>query len=201
MFDTHAALSEVLAGFDDFSIPFDRGAVHRLAGSGDRTLVPRVQAGLERALDGEDYFGVEVLGEILAGILGPRAFPLLLRAIARPMRADWNGLSATLAGLMDEDPVGCRATAVSFAAGRHTDLRRAGLWALGYVGTPADIQLLGAALRDPDVKVRSDALGALGSLRDDPRAQAAMSGVLQDPDPWIRDLAAHFLREAYRAVK
>lgn len=201
MFDTHAALAEVLAGFDDFSIPFNHGAVHRLVASGDRTLVPRVQAGLERSLDNEDFFGVEVLAQILAGILGPRAFPLLLRAIARPLRHDWDGLSATLAGLMDEDPVGCRATAVSFATERHTDLRRAGLWALGYVGTLDDFELLEAALRDPDVKVRGDALGAMSSLHDDPRAQAAMRGVLQDPEPWIRDLAARFLNETYRAVK
>ncbi|GAB3868011.1 HEAT repeat domain-containing protein [Dactylosporangium cerinum] len=193
MFDTHAALTEVLAGFNDFSIEYDHGKVQRLAESGDRTLVPRVQAGLERSLDEENFFGVEVLAQVLAGILGPRAFPLLLRAIARPIHHDWDGLSATLADLMGADPVGCRATAVSFATERHTDLRRAGLWALGYVVTPEDFDLLEAALRDPDVEVRGDALGAMSSLRDDPRALAAMRGVLQDPAPWMRDLAARIL--------
>jgi hypothetical protein len=193
VFDTHAALTEVLAGFDDFSIPYDHDRVQRLVVSGDRTLVPRVQAGLERALDEENFFGVEVLAQILAGIRGPRAFPLLLRAIARPLHHDWDGLSATLANLMGEDPVGCRATALSFATERHTDLRRAGLWALGYVLTPDDFDVLDAALRDPDVEVRGDALGAMSSLLDDPRVVAAMRGVLQDPAPGMRDMAARFL--------
>ena len=43
---------------------------------------------------------------------------------------------------MEADPVGCRPTVLSFIATAHRDLRRAGLWALGYVVQPEDLELL-----------------------------------------------------------
>ncbi|MEV4517040.1 HEAT repeat domain-containing protein [Dactylosporangium sp. NPDC049525] len=189
MFDTHAALSEVLAGVDDLTVDLDPGVAARLAASGDRTLVPRVQAAMERFLDEGNFYGVEVLADVLAGILGTRAFPLLLRASARPLGHDWDSLIGLLGQLMDADPAGCRPTARLFATERHPDLRLAGLWALGYVVTADDLDLLGAALRDADPHVRQIALGSVGSLRGDARVLPAVLEALRDPDPAVRGTA------------
>ncbi|GAA1550258.1 hypothetical protein GCM10009827_083610 [Dactylosporangium maewongense] len=186
MADMQAALADVLASIDDITVRLRPGAVQELAASGDRSLVPRVQAALERCLDDEDHEGVELLAGILAGIRGTRAFPLLLRAVARPVKHEWEGLQATLAGLMAADPAGCRPAVLAFAAERHRDLRCAGLWALGHVVTPADVELLEAALRDADRRVRGTALGALSELHGDERVVPAMVGMLRDPELGLR---------------
>ncbi|MEV0567275.1 HEAT repeat domain-containing protein [Dactylosporangium sp. NPDC050588] len=189
MADMQAALADVLASVDDITVRLRPGAVQELAASGDLSLVPPVQAALERCLDDEDHEGVELLAEILAGIRGTRAFPLLLRAVARPVQHEWEGLQATLAGLMAADPAGCRPTVLSFAAERHRDLRCAGLWALEHLATPGDFELLDAALHDEDRRVRGTALGALSELHGDERALPAMVRMLRDPDPGLRSSA------------
>ncbi len=101
------------------------------------------------------------------------------------MRHDWDSLSATLAELMQADPAGCRPTVLAFTAERHSDLR-AGLWALGYVVTPDDFEVLAGALCDEDPRVRGVALGAMSSLRDDPRVLPALLAVVPDPDQEVR---------------
>ncbi|MFF5230657.1 HEAT repeat domain-containing protein [Dactylosporangium sp. NPDC000521] len=186
MADMQAALAVVLASIDDIGIKLRPGLVQELAASGDRSFVPQLQAALERCLDDEDFEGVELLAEILAGIRGTRAFPLLLRAVARPVQHEWEGLQATLAGLMEADPAGCRPVALAFAGERHRDLRCAGLWALGHVVTPDDFELLDAALHDEDRRVRGTASGALSKLYGDERVLPALVRMLQDPYPGLR---------------
>ncbi|MEV4134073.1 HEAT repeat domain-containing protein [Dactylosporangium sp. NPDC049742] len=186
MADLQAALADVLASIDDITVRLRPGVVQELAASGDLSLVPPVQAALERCLDDEDYEGVELLAEILAGLRGTRAFPLLLRAVARPVPHEWEGLKATLAGLMEADPAGCRPTALAFTAERHRELRCAGLWALEHLVTLDDFELLDAAMHDEDWRVRGTASGALSELYGDERVLPALVRMLQDPELRLR---------------
>jgi hypothetical protein len=145
--------------------------IRELVASEDRSLVPPVQAALERYLDEHEWYGRDLMVYILAGIRGTAVFPLLLRAFARPLqRDDRDNFCAWLADVMETDPAACRPTILSFIASGHRDLRSAGLWALGYVIQPSDVELLRQALADPDPRIRQDALVALSSLKSDRRA-------------------------------
>ncbi|GAA2852602.1 hypothetical protein Acy02nite_51660 [Actinoplanes cyaneus] len=170
-------------------------SVRQLAMSGDRSLIPPVQAALERYLDEEDWYGRDFMVYILAGLRGVAAFPLLLRAFARPMRGnDLDNICAWLAAIMETDPAACRPTILSFIATGHRDLRSAGLWALGHIIQSGDVELLQQALADPDPKIRQDALGALSSLKSDRRAYELVLSILHDPDASTRRSAVLHLR-------
>ncbi|WP_433605733.1 HEAT repeat domain-containing protein [Dactylosporangium sp. CA-139114] len=118
-----------------------------------------------------EWYGRDLMVYILAGLRGVAAFPLLLRAFARPWRSDdRDNFCAWPADIMETDPAACRPTMRSFIASGHRDLRSAGLWALGYVIQPSDVELLRQALAAPDPKIRRDALVALNSLKGDRRA-------------------------------
>ncbi|GAA1557210.1 hypothetical protein GCM10009827_092700 [Dactylosporangium maewongense] len=170
-------------------------SVHALAMSGDRSLVPPVQAALERYLDEDDWYGRDLMVYILAGLRGVAAFPLLLRAFARPLRGDdRDNFCAWLADIMETDPAACRPIILSFIATGHHDLRSAGLWALGYVVQSNDVELLREALADPDPRIRQDALGALSSLKGDRRAYELVLSAVHDPDALTRESAVLHLR-------
>lgn len=170
-------------------------SVRELAMSGDRSLIPPVQAALERYLDEDDWYGRDFMVYILAGLRGVAAFPLLLRAFARPLRGnDLDNFCAWLADIIETDPAACRPTILSFIATGHRDLRSAGLWALDYIIQPSDVELLRQALADPDPRIRQDALGALSSLKGDRRAYELVLSALHDPDAWTRQSAVLHLR-------
>lgn len=170
-------------------------AIEELAGSGDQSLVPQVQAALERYLDEQDWYGRDLMAKVLAGLRGTAAFPLLLRAFARPIRGDdRDNLCAWLADIMEADPVGCRPTVLSFIAAEHRDLRDAGLWALGYLIQPGDIEVLQQALTDADPRIRQSALGTLTGLKGDVRARDLVLSALHDEDNETRTTAVLSLR-------
>ncbi|MGW4463713.1 HEAT repeat domain-containing protein [Micromonospora sp. NPDC004704] len=170
-------------------------AVEELAGSGDHSLVPPVQAALERYLDEHNWYGRDLMVYILAELRGTAAFPLLLRAFARPLPGDdRDDLCAWLANIMKADPAGCRPTALSFIAAEHRDLRGAGLWALGYLIRPSDVDVLQQALTDADPQIRRTVLGSLTSLKGDRRAYELMLSALHDPDDRTRRSAVLHLR-------
>ncbi|GIH01788.1 HEAT repeat domain-containing protein [Plantactinospora mayteni] len=169
--------------------------IKELAASGDYSLVPPVQAALERYLDEHNWYGRDLMVYILAGLRGTAAFPLLLRAFARPLHPDdRDNLCAWLADIMKTDPAGCRPTALSFVATEHHDLRAAGLWALGYLIQPSDIEVLQQALTDADPQIRRAALGTLTSLKSDIRAYGLVVSALHDPDDETRQAAVLHLR-------
>lgn len=170
-------------------------AVQQLAASGDRSLIPSVQAALERYLDEGEWYGRDMMAYVLAGIRGTAAFPLLLRAFARPVpHDDRDSFCALLGDLIHIDPDGCRPTILSFATDGHPDLRNAGLWALGYVVRPGDLDLLRQALTDPDPRLRQTALGTLSSLKNEPSAYDLVTAALHDPDEQVRRSAVLDLR-------
>ncbi|MEU9829734.1 HEAT repeat domain-containing protein [Micromonospora chersina] len=168
--------------------------IEELAASGDYSLVPPVQAALERYLDEHNWYGRDLMAYILAGLRGTAAFPLLLRAFARPLRDDRDNLCAWLADIMQADPAGCRPFVLSFIAAEHRDLRAAGLWALGYLIQPRDIEVLQQALSDADPQIRRAALGSLTSLKSDRSAYELVLSALYDPDDETRQSAVLHLR-------
>ncbi|RKR86178.1 HEAT repeat protein [Micromonospora pisi] len=170
-------------------------ALEELAASGDYSLVPPVQAALERYLDEHNWYGRNLMAYILAGLRGTAAFPLLLRVFARPLRGDdRDDLCAWLANIMKADPAGCRPTVLSFIVANHRDLRGAGLWALGYLIQPSDINVLQQALTDVDPQIRRAVLGSLTSIEGDRRAYELVLSALHDPDDWTRRSAVLHLR-------
>ncbi|MFF5235368.1 HEAT repeat domain-containing protein [Dactylosporangium sp. NPDC000521] len=169
--------------------------IETLATSGDRSLIPPVQAALECYLDEHQWYGRDLMAYILAGIRGTGAFPLLLRAFARPLRHDdRDSLCALLGDVLQADPVGCRPTILSFIAEEHADLYKAGLWALGYVVQPSDLELLRRAMADPSPEIRRVALGSLSSLKRNQSAFELVASALHDQDDSVRTSAVLHLR-------
>lgn len=74
-------------------------------------------------------------------------------------------------------------------------VRRAAVGALGQLGDLAAVEpLLAYVERRPDDAVPLDALWALGALGD-PRAMPVLSGLREDPDPYVAFHAGRALRE------
>lgn len=159
MIDTRASLDAVVRHVTDPDGEQDyldiEPTVTALANSGDLSLVPALEETLTRFLDAGDFYGRDLVAGILAGIAGPTALPTLLRAAARDLGDDQDGLSADIAGLLDADPAAGRAAADGFAQSADPALRRVGLWALGFVVDDGDAAPFETALADPDPEVRS----------------------------------------------
>lgn len=170
--------------------------VRELAGSGDLSLVPPVQAALERCLDDHDWYGRDLMAYLLVGLRGVASFPLILRAFARPLEGgDHRRLIGELVvELMRKDPGACRPVIVAFAGSAHPGLRSAALWALGYVIEPSDLDLLRAAVADPDRAVRQAAVGSLAEMKDERRAFDLVVAAMADPDDQVRLAAVAGLR-------
>jgi hypothetical protein len=94
MIDSHGALEalvrhamELEDGYDDIA-----PTVTALAACGDTALVPRLQEVLDRFLDQGNFYGRDLIAGVLAGIAGVAALPVLLRASARDLGDDQDGL-------------------------------------------------------------------------------------------------------------
>jgi HEAT repeat protein len=188
--DTSQALEDVIRHAEDlqgeiFSV------VTELAGSGDVSLVPRIKGALAAFLAGRNFYGRDLMAQILAGVLGVDAFPAVLGAWAVDIGDDRDSVSAMVWQLIESDRAGSLITIRQFAVEPDLTRRRAGVWAMGHAIGPeciddGDFELIAAAGRDPDGELRATALGALSSLKDDDRACALMTDALRDPYPGVR---------------
>ncbi|MGX9889215.1 HEAT repeat domain-containing protein [Streptomyces sp. NPDC002276] len=78
-------------------------------------------------------------------------------------------------------------------------LRRTALWLLGYVPEPDGLDLPADAARDPDARVRSVTVGAIGSHTEtSARAVDLLTALLADPGPQLRVSALSTLGFARR---
>jgi HEAT repeat protein len=170
-----------------------------LSACGDLSLVPGLREALDRFLDDGNFYGRDLIASALAGIQGVAALPVLLRASARELGDDQDGLSAEIVELLQEDPVAARGAVLELAAGDAPEARRVGLWALGFVVEAQDIELLAAAASDTDPQVRSAAIGAIPDPRGDDRAFGVLVGALRDVDDGVRVSAASRLGYTGRA--
>jgi len=220
--DARVGLEAVIRHATDLDGDYDdiEPTLTALADSGDRTLVPLLEETLDRFLDDGNFYGRDLIAGVLAGIDGPSALPVLLRASARDLGDDQDGLSTEIIELLLADPAAGRATAREFLALDTPGLRRAGLWALGFMVEPADLDVLAPAMADPDPRIRSLVIGSvplpegfdvlLGGLRDvdaevrtsavsrlgysgRTEAVAPLAGLGTDPAPRVRAMVAFAL--------
>ncbi|MFG2053245.1 HEAT repeat domain-containing protein [Micromonospora sp. NPDC048930] len=156
MIDSHGALEAVVRHAVDLEDDYDEIAptVRALATCGDTSLVPRLREALDRFLDEENFYGRDLIAAVLAGIQGVAALPVLLRASARDLGDDQDGLQTEVIELMHVDPAASRRVVREFATATAPELRRVGLWALGFVVEAQDVEPLAAAATDPDPMVR-----------------------------------------------
>ncbi|WP_158079257.1 hypothetical protein [Actinomadura sp. CNU-125] len=99
----------------------------------DETLVPRLTAELQRFLDKGDFYGRDVVGDALAGAAGVAALPALIRAAARDLGDDQDGLSMTIVELVEAGGPRARAFLRESAADDSPAVRETAEWARGFL--------------------------------------------------------------------
>lgn len=172
--------------------------IDALVATGDRGLVPRARAALRTFLDDGNFYGRDLMAQLLAGLLGPEALPILLDASARDLGDDQDSLTTEILDLLKGHVSAARSVIIRYATDPDPARRRQGLWALGFVVDAADLDLLASAAVDPDPKIRSIALGSLGSLSADDRAFAVLVAGLNDFVPAVRTSAVSALGHSGR---
>ncbi len=192
MIDSHGALEAVVRHATELDDDYDDIAptVTALAACGDTTLVPRLQEVLEQFLDEGNFYGRDLISGVLAGINGVAALPVLLHASARDLGDDQDGLQADIIELLKKDPSASRRVVRDFATADSPELRRTGLWALGFVLEGQDVELLVTATTDADPGIRSMAVGSIPDPVGDDRAFDALVRALRDDDEQVRVSAA-----------
>jgi HEAT repeat protein len=199
--DSRGALEAVVRHAVDVEGDYDDIAptVTALAASGDTTLVPRLHEVLDRFLDEENFYGRDLIAGVLAGIQGVAALPVLLRASACDLGDDQDSLQSEIIELLHADRTAGRRAVLEFATGSTPELRRVGLWALGFVVEARDVELLAAAATDVDPTVRSMAIGSIPDPAGDDHAFRVLILALRDPDEQVRVSAVSRLGYTGRA--
>ncbi|TDB88137.1 HEAT repeat domain-containing protein [Actinomadura sp. 7K534] len=158
-----------------------------LIDSADLGLVPELEAHLDTFLARKDFYGRDVIGEVLAGIAGLDALPVLLRASARNLGDDQDTFATIICELLQQDPVGARPAVLGLVDADDAALRATAVWALDFIVSEEDLPRLLAALRDPHPDVRSAAAGPVGQLAERlPKATDALAAALNDFAPQVR---------------
>jgi HEAT repeat protein len=199
--DSRGALEAVVRHAVELEDDYDDIAptVTALAACGDTTLVPRLHEVLGRFLDEENFYGRDLIAGVLAGIQGVAALPVLLRASARDLGDDQDSLQSEIIELLHADRSDGRRTVLEFATGDTPELRRVGLWALGFVVEARDVELLATAATDVDPKVRSLAISSIPDPAGDEQAFRVLVLALRDLDEQVRVAAVSRLGYTGRA--
>ncbi|MGW5671442.1 hypothetical protein [Micromonospora sp. NPDC003776] len=139
MIDSRRALETVIRHAVDLEDDYDDVApiVTALTACGDTSLVPRLREALDQFLNEKNFYGRDLIAAVLAGIQGVAALPVLLRASAHDLGDDQDGLRSEIIELMHADPGASRRVVREFATATRPELRRVGLWALGFVAATA----------------------------------------------------------------
>lgn len=164
--------------------------IRELTATGDRSMVAPAREALERYTADRNWYGRDLMAHLLAGLAGTEVFPRLLDLYADAMRRDdgddWDFLGRALCTAMRADPAGCRAVIVPLVTDHDQPVRRAALWAIGYVFEPSDMAVLREALADPEPWIRFTALGSLPAVYDNPEIYDLLVTTLRDPDQWVQ---------------
>ncbi|MFJ8579470.1 HEAT repeat domain-containing protein [Micromonospora sp. NPDC093277] len=164
--------------------------VRELVASGDRSAIAPARAALEHYAAERNWYGRDVMAQLLAGLASVETFPRLLGLYADAMRRDdgddWDSLGQALCTAMRADPAGCRTVLLPMLSDRDQHVRRAALWTIGYVFEPSDMATLRDALADPDPWIRFTALGSLPTAKDNPEIYHLLVAMLRDPDQWVQ---------------
>jgi HEAT repeat protein len=155
--------------------------VAALAASRASSLLPRLHEALDRFLDEENFYGRDLIAEVLAGIAGTAALPALLLAAARDLGDDQDGLRAEITEVLHADPAAGRRAVLDLVRNGRPGQRRAALLMLGAVAEPGDAELLAEAAAHADREVRRTAIEAIPD-----RLSPALVAALGDPDEQVR---------------
>ncbi|MER6758467.1 HEAT repeat domain-containing protein [Micromonospora echinofusca] len=201
MIDSAGGLEAVVRHATELEDDYDDIAslLTALTACGDITLVPRLHEALDRFLDEQNFYGRDLIAGILAGIQGVAALPALLRASARDLGDDQDSLTGEIIALLHTNKAAARRTMLDLATGGTPELRRAGLWALGFVVEAQDVGLLAAAAADVDPQVRTVAIGSIPDTAGDDRAFQVLVAALRDLDDQVRISAVSRLGYTGRA--
>jgi hypothetical protein len=199
--DSRGALEAVIRHAVELKDNYDDIAptLTALVACGDITLVPRLHEALDRFLDEENFYGRDLIAGVLAGIQGVAALPALLRASARELGDDQDSLQTEIIDLLHADRAAARRAVLELATGDTVELRREGLWALGFVVEAQDVELLAAAATDAESRIRSVAIGSIPDSAGDDRAFHVLVQALHDLDEQVRVSAISKLGYSGRA--
>lgn len=182
-------LIRLLADEDSDDTSFDKitQLTQTLIASADPRLVPELEDHLETFLEREDFYGRDVVGEVLASIAGLDALPVLLRASAQDLGDDQDTFQTIICELLEQDPEQARPAVLELVGASDAALRTTGVWALGFIVSNEDLPRLLTALSDPHPSVRSAAASPVGQLAERlPTAMDALAAALNDADPQVR---------------
>ncbi|MFJ9693835.1 HEAT repeat domain-containing protein [Kitasatospora sp. NPDC101183] len=196
------SLDHLLALLLDVDPDFDESIAlaDELAACGDLSLVPAVEAALEEALAAGEFFARDLIAGVLAGLNGPDALPVLLRASARDLGDDQDSLLAEVVDLFAQYPGAARAAALPLVEEPDARLRAVGVWTLGFASGPQDVELFARTAADESGEVRGATAGALGSHAAGlPKAVDLLIALLADPEPQVRIDALAALGESRQA--
>ncbi|MEU2546105.1 hypothetical protein ABZ618_11830 [Streptomyces roseolus] len=103
---TDDSVTRLLAMLDDLDADVDAtiDLADEIAATGDRTLLPRLESELDRAVAERNGYARELLGGVLAALGGPDTLPVLVRASAVDLGDDQDGLAAEIVDLVQADP-------------------------------------------------------------------------------------------------
>ncbi|GHG42894.1 MULTISPECIES: hypothetical protein [Streptomyces] len=103
---TDDSVTRLLAMLDDLDADVDAtiDLADEIAAGGDRTVLPRLESELDRAVDERNGYARELLGGLVAALGGPDTLPVLVRASAVDLGDDQDGLAAEIVDLVQADP-------------------------------------------------------------------------------------------------
>jgi HEAT repeat protein len=180
-------LIRLLTADDDGQFEEITELTEALIADADPRLVPELEEHLENLLAREDFYGRDVVGEVLACIAGPDALPVLLRASARELGDDQDTFQTIICELLEQDPVRARPAVLGLVDADEAALRATGVWALDFILSDEDLPRLLTALNDPHALVRSAAAAPVGQLAERlPEAMDALAAALNDVDAQVR---------------
>ncbi|MFJ6631906.1 hypothetical protein ACIQMR_10985 [Streptomyces sp. NPDC091376] len=127
--------TRLFALLDDLDADVDEtiDLADEVAASGDRGLLPRLEAGLDRSLAERNSYARELLGGVIAAIGGTGALPVLLSASAVDLGDDQDALAAEIVDLVHTDPPAARALLTPLTHSEDQAVRARAEWALHFL--------------------------------------------------------------------
>ena len=184
--DDVSELVQLLLGED---LDFDQieECVVGVVNASDATLQPVLERHLDNFVDAGDWYARDVIARVMYEICEVGALPALLKAMARDLGDDKDSLAGMVVDLFHADREAARSVALGCAESVDSELRRVGVWALGFVGTQRDQALIVEAAADADPRIRSTAMGSISRTADcDPEVAEVLAAGTRDADPQVR---------------
>ncbi|MEV1053043.1 hypothetical protein ACFWZR_21060 [Streptomyces sp. NPDC059017] len=127
-------LCELLDSLDSVDEAIDLADI--VAASGDRSLLPRLEAAMDRFLGEGNFYAREMLGGVIASLGGTGTLPLLLRASAVDLGDDQDGLATEIVDLVQSDPDGARVVLEPLTKDADPVVAERAAWALRFLPGP-----------------------------------------------------------------